>query len=411
VIWMLSVVRLIVPLLLSLAALELGGRWWLRRKDRYYVWPPNRRIEFHPDPEMFPELERSVRFEINSDGERGNEPPRSGARLYRVLVAGGSAAECALLDQPTSWPGALESMLNKRENLQALGASKAHVGNIARSGTASAHLNITLQKVLPQYRYLNSIVIMVGGNDVWDWLEIGAPAVYARSVSITDTCFICPGRPFAWNPRMSALNQLRREILVRLSNPVNVRHNTGRWVGEARSMRAQATEIRESVADPKDMLANFERNFGELLGIANRHSDHVLVALQPWFEKKHYTPEERSHFWSGGMGDPYRGDKVTVFYSLEICSQLMRLINLRAAKVADELGIEHLDLMTFMEPSLKEFYDFIHFTPVGARVVAEVIAESLLGHEAHGSLGVFKVPSCERQIGWSEGSPLPKEGR
>ncbi len=376
---MLSIVGLIVVLLLSLLALELGTRWWLRRKDRHYVWLPNLRIEFHPDPEVFPELERKVGFEINSDGERGNEPPRSGAGLYRTLVAGGSPAECALLDQPTSWPGVLEHILNKAENLRILGASKIHVGNIGRSGTASAHLNITFQKVLPQYRHLNLIIIMVGGNDVWDWLQRGAPTVYSPSpVPITDTCFICPGRPFGWKLRESALSQLLREIRMRSLHPINIRHNTARWVGKARAMRARAKEIRNSVPDPKDMLANFERNFRELLNTAKVHSDRVLVVLQPWFEKNQYTSEEVSHFWSGGVGDPYRGDEVTVFYSLEVCSQLMRLMNLRAVKVADDLGVEHLNLIPLLEPSLKTFYDFIHFTPAGAAAVAEAIAETLL---------------------------------
>jgi len=104
----------------------------------------------------------------------------------------------------------------------------------------------------------------------------------------------------------------------------------------------------------------------------------VLVVLQPWFEKDQYTPEEIMHFWNGGMGDPYMGDKVTVFYSLEICRRLMRLMNLHAAKVANELGIENLDLIPILKPSLETFYDFIHFTPAGAAVIAKVIAETLL---------------------------------
>lgn len=377
--WILSLVGLSVALLLSLVVFELGARWWLRRKDRYYVWLPNLRMAFHPDAEVFPKLERRVRFEINRDGERGDEAPRSDAGLYRILVAGGSPVECALLDQPTSWPGVLERTLNKAENLRIFRTSKMHVGNIGRSGTASAHLNITFQKVLPQYRHLNLIIIMVGGNDIWDWLQRGAPALYTPSpVPITDACFICPGRSFGWKPRVSALNQLRKGIRIRLLHPINIRHNTARWVGEARAMRARATEIRNSVPDPKDMLANFEHNFRELLNTAKMHSDRVLVVLQPWFEKNHYTSEEVSHFWNGGMGDPYRGDEVTVFYSLEVCSQLMRLMNIRAVKVADDLGVEHLDLIPLLEPSLKTYYDFIHFTPAGAAVVAEAIAETLL---------------------------------
>ncbi len=49
---------------------------------------------------------------------------------------------------------------------------------------------------------------------------------------------------------------------------------------------------------------------------------------------------------------------------------LLSLVNDRAVTIADELGIEHLDLMSVLTPSLENYYDFTHFTPAGARVVA-----------------------------------------
>jgi lysophospholipase L1-like esterase len=260
-----------------------------------------------------------------------------------------------------------------------LGASRARVGNIGRSGIASAHLNLIFQKVLPQYRHLSAVIVMVGGNDVWDWLQRGAPAVYTPSpVPITEAFSIRPGRLFGRMHTVPALRELVREIWRRFFHPIKVRQHSGKWIGKARAMRARAKEYRNSVPDPKDMLANFERNFRELLNTAKAHADRVLVTRQPWFEKNHYTPEEVSHFWSGGMGDPSTGEDVKVFYSLDVCSQLMRLMDLRAAKIADELGVEHLNLVPLLEPSLGTFYDFIHFTPAGSAVVAEAIAKTLL---------------------------------
>ena len=377
--WILSIFGLIVSLLLSLVSLELGIRWWLRRRKCYYVWPPYLRLELHPAPEVFPELEKKVRFEINSEGERGNEPSSSSNGLYRILVAGGSPAECALLDLPTSWPGALESILKKPEHLRMLGASRVYVGNIGRSGIASAHLNLIFQKVLPRYRHLSAIIVMVGGNDVWDWLQREAPAVYTPSpIPVTEVFSVYPGRLFGRMHTLPALREFLREIWRLSLHPVKVRQHSGKWVEKARSMRAGAKEIRNFGPDPKDMLANFEHNFRELLNTAKAHADRVLITRQPWFEKNHYTPEEICHFWSGGMGDPSKKEEVTVFYSLGVCRQLMHLMDLRATKVADDLGVEHLNLIPLLEPSLRTFYDFIHFTPAGAAVVAEAIAKTLL---------------------------------
>jgi len=66
----------VVLLLLAVAA-ELAARWWLRHRSLYYVFPPGLRLRLHPDPEVFPQLEPLVRFEVNSHGERGGEVPRA----------------------------------------------------------------------------------------------------------------------------------------------------------------------------------------------------------------------------------------------------------------------------------------------------------------------------------------------
>ena len=94
------------------AATELGARWWIRRHTRHHVWEPGLRLELHQVRELFPQVEPVVRFEVNADGERGAPVRRDEAGLYRCLVAGGSAAECLALDQPTSWPATSSSQTN-----------------------------------------------------------------------------------------------------------------------------------------------------------------------------------------------------------------------------------------------------------------------------------------------------------
>ena len=89
------------------------------RRGGYYVMQPGQRTHLTPDPEVFPNLERLVRFEVNREGERGDEVPAC-ASLYRTLVAGGSQPEGYLLDQETSWPGALQQLLNRPERLNAI---------------------------------------------------------------------------------------------------------------------------------------------------------------------------------------------------------------------------------------------------------------------------------------------------
>src|SRR2546427_6499491 len=296
-----------------IAAGELGSRWWIRRRTRYHVWPPGLRLELRQDPEVFPDLEPCVRFEINADGERGGDGCDEAAGVYRILVAGGSAVECFALDQPTSWAGALERLLDAPDSLHTLGARQVHVGNIGRSGVGSAELDVILERVLPQYRHLDAILIMVGASDVYHWLEDGAPPSRPPSPVPELTLFSChPRQPFGWRPRAWALAEVARRLRRARLHPLEVKERVGAWIPTARRMRAEAKQVRASVPDSATVLDHFERHFDQVVRRAAAHADRVLVVRQPWFEKD-YTVEEAAHFWHGGVGRPWK-DTVSVYY-------------------------------------------------------------------------------------------------
>src|SRR5437879_12434919 len=145
---------------------ELASRWWLRQRARCDGWRPGVRLDVRVDPEACPELEPLVRFDINTAGERGADVRGSDDGLCRILVAGGSAVECFMLDQPTSWPAALERLLNAPDRLRILGARGVHVGSIGRSGVGSARLDLILECILPQSDRLDAILLMLDASDV-----------------------------------------------------------------------------------------------------------------------------------------------------------------------------------------------------------------------------------------------------
>jgi lysophospholipase L1-like esterase len=369
---------LMVPftLLLLAVAIELGARWWIRHRTPYFVLPPGLRLRLEPDPAVLPQLERSVRFDVNSDGERGDDVPRSRDGLFRVLVAGGSQPEGYLLDQDTAWPGALHRLLQEPEHLKRLGVSRAHVGNIARSGVGSQALDLILGRVLPRYSRLQAIIILVGASDVLHWLETGAPPSAPPPASTSDVFRCHPELSFGWTMNRLAVVELLLRLRQRWLRPVQVHANTCRWIAKARSMRARATEIRSDVPDPSPMLAHFDEHFRSALRRAKAHADRVIVVRQPWFDK-HCTPEEAALMWHGGVGQAWR-ENVSTFYSCEVLSRLMALLDARAARAAHELGIEQVDLMPVVEPSVKTYYDFFHATPAGSRTIAEAVAAVVL---------------------------------
>jgi lysophospholipase L1-like esterase len=373
------VAGLALPVVLVVA--EVGCRWWLRRRSRYYVWPPRTRLEIRPDPEAFPELERRVRFDINADGERGGDVRDGEDGLHRILVAGGSAVECFALDQLTSWPGALERLLNSPDSLRALGARRVHVGNIGHSGVGSADLDLILERVLPQYGHLDALLIMVAASDVYHWLEDGAPQSCPPAPVPESMLFSChPQQPFGWKPGAWALAEVARRLRRSWLGRVEIRERAGAWFTTARRMRAEAKELRRTVPDPGIVLGHFEHHFHRLVRRAKAHADRVLVVRQPWFEGD-YTAEEAARFWHGGVGRPWK-EPVSVYYSLEVVNRLLSLVDARAAKIADELGVAHLNLRPRLTLGLRHYYDHDHHTPAGAAVVAQTIAAALLERPA-----------------------------
>jgi hypothetical protein len=230
-------IYLVAALPILYVIIELAARWRIFRGDRYYVLTPGMRLRLEIDRDTFPQLERTTRFLVNRDGERGDELPDSSEGLYRVLVAGGSQPEGFLLDQNTTWPGALHRLLEAPQATARLGASRVHVGCIARSGVGSEALDLMLGRLLPHYPRLQLIVIMIGASDVMRWLEYGA-ARTLPPVRIPDIFRCHPLGPFGWTPTSLAAWELLLRARQRWLRPMVVHKRAGRWYAEARAHRA-----------------------------------------------------------------------------------------------------------------------------------------------------------------------------
>jgi lysophospholipase L1-like esterase len=293
---------------------------------------------------------------------------------------GGSQPEGFLVDQDTNWPGGLQRLLEQPDALRRLGAAHVHVGCIARSGVGSEALDLIFDRVLPRYPHLSTIIVLVGASDVLRWLEQGAsPASPPESLRTADLFRCHPEGPFGWKPSQLATTELLRRARQRWLRPIQVHERAGRWIGEACKMRGRAAQVRRTMPDPRRMLDHFEQHFRRLLQKASAHADRVLVIHPPWVDRdeEEMTSEQVSRMWHGGVGQAWR-EAVTTYFSLEVVSRLMALLDARIVKVADALQIEHIDLRPLLEPSLADYYDGFHATPRGSRVISRAVAATLL---------------------------------
>lgn len=371
-------VLLLVAVLAVLGVLtELATRRWLAARGRYYVWTPGSRMAMELERASLPTLPPVVRFDANREGERGDELPADLARTYRVLVAGGSAAECYYLDQETTWPEVIRRELSRPEALKGLRAEHVHVGNVGRSLVACEHVRVLLERVLPHTAELDCLVFMVGASDLVFWLERGTPARLDDEPLPTQRLFAShPEGPFGWGPRTLAVRRIASYWRHVLQHEVTHRTRTGRRMIDLRKMRADAETWIDAVPDPAPMLDHFERHYRELLKLAARHAKRVVVARQPWFEKD-YTPDEARWMWQFGLGRPYE-ERLTTYYRHRVVWDLMRKVDERAARIADELGIDHVDLQALVPRDLEHYYDEMHHTPRGCDVIGRAVARSIL---------------------------------
>ena len=359
-----------------LAASELAARAILRAGGAYYVWRPHDRTHMQLDRAALPSLEPLVRFEINAEGERGDELPSDRRGLYRVLVAGGSAAEGYMLDQPSSWPGVLQSLLRELEARERLGARQVHVGNIARSLVPCETILTMLERVLPRYDRLDLVLLMVGASDAVTWMEQRCPVPLPQARFGLDYMFDehCERR-FSWKPTELALRALGSRLMRRMRAP-RIRERTGSKLVELRERRRNAARWIDSTPDPEPMLARFEHNLAAMIERCRAKGARVIVVRQPWFDKE-LSDAEEAVMWNFCIGRPYV-EPTTEYYTHPLVRTLLTRLDERAAATAHRLGVEEVDLRPAVAPDLAHYYDYLHFTPQGARIVAEQVARAVL---------------------------------
>jgi hypothetical protein len=370
--WLLAATLLGAAVVLVFAEYLL--RLYISRFGRPYYTLPFTKIEMNLHPECAPALtDRKIRYEVNAEGERAGPVPR-GDRVYRVLVIGGSAAECRFLDQQKTWSAQLEKRLNTPDSLAALGVDTVHVGLMARSQLDSRGLLATVEHLRSTLPRLDLLIVMNGLSDPLRWLDSGAPSGKTAPVrDDVDYFDVCRATRYTWR-QPALVYYLLRRIVARFR--VEKHGKTGTMIAKESAARNSVKEFYRVQADPSVMFESFRQNFAASLDMLQGKAERLLVIRQPWLDRTVFTPEEERSLWSGRVGKP--GEKPPRFVShadlLEYCRKIDGII----CQVAGERNLECLDLIPSLEPRIGIFYDHFHFAPAGAAAVADTIASAVL---------------------------------
>ncbi|MCC6536620.1 MAG: hypothetical protein IT162_03660 [Bryobacterales bacterium] len=373
----LGIFAVVLSAAVTFVAAELAARLYVRRAGSF-VRARWRRIRTKVDLQSLPMLEPQVRWDINEEGERGDPLPAGRDGLYRVLALGGSAVECALLDQDSAWPAVLQKQLNEPESLAALGARRVHVGNLGKSLLPVAGVKAMLQETLPRYDKLDLAVLMVGASDATDWLELGTPATlpdkpYPHALAFEEPAAV----KFSWSPGGLALRRATSVWQRRFTNKVHERKHGGSRFVALRERRRNARHWIANLPDPEPMLSKLETDLRETIALLQAKGTRVIVAQQVWIDRP-LTAEEDAMMWNFCRGRMSFEQPQDTYYTYDAVRALFGKVDRRVARVAANLGVERVELMRQVSLGLDTLYDAQHFTPEGARQVARATAETVL---------------------------------
>jgi len=361
---------------------ELASRAWLSSRGRYYVWPPHWRAEIQLDPKGLPWLPPVARWTINSQGERGAEPPKDWSDTARIVVAGGSTTECYFLDQEATWAEQLSGLLNAPGVPQRFGAERVHVGNIGRSVMDAEFQTTIFEKVLPNYDRLDLVVLFMGNSEAVRWMHLREAQQYPTQQPPTSHLFGAhPEGPFGWTPQTLAGRRIASGLMRRYMNRTDMLERAGKRLAELRARRANAAHWIEEMSDPQPLLDHYDESLRGLLALLKTKAQRVLYIAQPWLDRP-LDAEEQLRTWNYGFGRPYQ-EVLDTYYRYDVACQMLNAVRVKGLEVANLCEVDVYDMSGAVPHDWDHYYDSLHHTPLGNRVVAERIADRILEAAPH----------------------------
>ncbi len=360
----------VLALLVAEAALRLA------LPNSYYIWPPNLRQVFRPDPKTVPGISGESQFEINSLGLRGDELTPS--RTYRILAIGGSTTECLYLDQLKTWPHLLQAALNDSTH-----SGKVWVGIAGMSGRNTRHHLIAMRYLPIEKMRIDAVVLLIGVNDFQEYLANPHSPSKSEEALLNETFTGGMRHSQSDDPffKKTAIWRLLRNVKTQYLRKVDqnkVQDHFGKILDTWREHRRRATKIRTELPELTPDLESYANNVNQLIDIAKQKSVRLIFITQPTMWKPGLSEELNSLLWFGGVGD-FQRESGKPYYSVEALANGMKQYNDVLLRVCRQRGIECIDL-AYLEKDATVFYDDVHFNESGAKKVASVLASYFLEH-------------------------------
>ncbi|MBF0216069.1 MAG: SGNH/GDSL hydrolase family protein [Candidatus Omnitrophica bacterium] len=352
-----QLVRLILITYSLILSIFLCEQYLRLKPEAYIPWPRIHRISYAATGVM-PGIDGKIELSVNNLNLRGPEVDIE-KKDIRILVAGGSTAECLYVSDKLTWPWRLQDKLADR-----LG-KKVFVGNAGRSG----HFTLNHMELLRNYRWANKfdwVIMLVGINDMGTLLrrnyEIRSQA-NIKTVSARGKIYYRDMKLFA-KCRNAFLNYFCLETV--LQDP------SGRWFDTARQMRKKALENRAIDRLPEGLdesVRVYKSNLKKIIDMCKVRDQKLLMLTQPSMWRKDLPPDLEELLWQhNGPGEAY---------TTEALGKILDVYNSALIEVCRQEGIPYVDLASMLPKDTSVFYDGCHYNISGCEMIAEILAKEM----------------------------------
>jgi hypothetical protein len=359
---------------------EVGARF--AQPSRYYVWPPNT----HRTNDIPDEFQHGVwgptSFTVNEEGMRGDayHAEQHADYRYRILALGGSTTICALLDDAVAWPHAVQEIVDKR-----LGANTVFVGNVGRPGHTTAQHVLQTEKLLAQYDDVDAILLLAGVNDMVIQLNVSRGLIkfklagkpdplknLQRAFSVVPASLDGP-----WYARSALAAWIRTRTTQLPATEGPLLDPQGFMFLKQTKYRQRATSFVDELPDLTKLLQTYEVKLNEIIDHAQARGVRPILLTQPSIWRDGLSEEVEERLWMGGP--PLNmlqenGEYLTV----RVLAEAMAAYNRTMLDVCAARRIECIDLASALPKQGDIFWDDVHYTNRGSRLLAEIVANQLL---------------------------------
>lgn len=342
-------------------------------RTKYYIFPPHTHKIYCAQPKLLPGVDGINHFTINSQGLRSKEIAAD--VNLRILILGGSSAECIILDDSEAWPQIIENELNQKQRY-----GKVWVGNTGRSGISS-YENVLVMRHLPdQIGSVCLAIVCIGANDAamamanvkWEFDEDDR---YARTYFIISQ----KEKSFPQNTALFAFCQDMKRLW--LFSKIGILQNGDyfQWVVKSQKARMMDRPHLKTMPNLDSYLQQYKKNLNEIVRLSNEKGIKLVFVTQPLLFKKGLSTEEEASL--GGYGITSFFSDTTKsgnsWYSSATIEKINNQYHQVTKNVCEKNNVPCIDAANLFPAKLEYFYDGLHFTEKGSHAFAQFLVEEI----------------------------------